>query len=69
MPDVCPISDLRVDECSHCTLAGPHDRADDSRPFAARYPGDCDGCGFDIKAGEHVQYQADRLVHVRCAHG
>lgn len=73
MIEVCAISELPVDQCSHCRLADPHEREPDSRPFVARFDGECAGCGFDVRAGETVQFAAGgRLYHAdhrRCADG
>lgn len=72
MAEVCAYSDLPVASCAHCQGAGhlAHEREPDSRPFAARLPGECAGCGFDIKPGETVQFaHGGRLYHLRCTHG
>lgn len=39
-----------------------------SRPFLARYPGECAaGCGDRIGVGDKVVYVDDQLVHADCA--
>lgn len=63
-------------ECDHgAVLGGCHlcrdepaaERVPESRPFTARYDGECAGCGFDVRWGEIVQYRhGGRLYHERC---
>jgi hypothetical protein len=72
MPDLC------IHELHRCTICHTPTHArgpalpggQRSHPFTARYDGTCAGCGFDIRQGETVRYEADgRLVHGRCADG
>lgn len=37
-----------------------------SRPFAARYRGECASCGWEIDPGQPVRYDGDDLVHDDC---
>lgn len=38
-----------------------------SRPFPARYPGTCGGCGDRFGVDEPVAYADDELMHADCA--
>lgn len=40
----------------------------DSRPFAAKYPGQCAAdCGEPIQVGEQIMYVSNVVVHEACA--
>lgn len=67
-------------ECDHGAVPGachlcrgdrPEPAAGWSRPFAAKWPGTCSGCGFDVVEGQVVQWRLDTLQvrHVGCGHG
>lgn len=38
-----------------------------SKTFSARYPGECDDCGFAFDEGDLIGYDdSDNLSHARC---
>lgn len=38
-----------------------------ARTFTARYPGECDDCGFAFDEGDLIGYDdGDNLAHARC---
>ena len=69
-----------MDECIHrldpatCTICNGryrrerHQVVEWSRPFTARYDGQCDACDLPIHAGEYIVYRADhgRARHLTC---
>lgn len=62
----CPTSDLPTVACAHCRGLAP-DAPESSRPFKARFPSVCAGCGFDIALHAQVRFVDDRLMHRGCA--
>lgn len=70
MADICDFSGVAPAGCAHCrnvpdaTALLP--AGGNSATFRARHDGQCSGCGFDIRVGEHVRYIDDRLTHTRC---
>ena len=71
MPDVCDFSGVAPAGCAHCrqipdaTALLP--AGGNSATFRARFDSTCAGCDFDVRAGQHVRYADDRLVHAGCA--
>ena len=63
----CP-HDLDPRACAACAGPSPsRDRRPTSGTFTARYDGTCSGCGFDVRPGDWVRYDADAVVHERCS--
>lgn len=63
----CP-HELDPRACLSCREPAPQRRHPEpvSRSFAARYDGECSGCGFDVRAGQQVRYTGDQLTHATC---